>query len=229
MSTLLCTILCMLHSHYTSTIHLFRSMVNFNGVNMFHPHKPKHITNFMGPSFQCQCHYTSTDLINNVSMTHVPSAACYPKVLPPTKKCNAWLICKLRLANFTYWTCLITPSQSNYNIKQRLDLSTTTLHTTGKKRTEYLRPPLLNGRRWELLPRNIRPCPRRNLNVSPPPLLRFTDCMLWLRTKQHTHIQCHNEYSPYFIIKLNSFKKSTIFFKVVWMLYHWMPLHGYPF
>lgn len=49
------------------------------------------------------------------------------------------------------------------------------------------RPPLLNGRRWELLPRNIRPCPRRNLNVSPPPLLRFTDCMLWLRMSLPPH------------------------------------------
>lgn len=62
------------------------------------------------------------------------------------------------------------------------------MHTTSKKETKYLRPPLLKGRRWELLPRNTRPCPRRNLNVSPPPPLRFTDCMLWLRPAQHTDI-----------------------------------------
>lgn len=213
---------------FTSTIHLLQWAVNFNGVNMFqHPQKPKYITNFMGPSFQCHRHYTSTDLINSVWMTLVPQVAHYPHSGTFYQKMQCLINMEVSPVNHTYLTCLIRPGQSSY-IRHRLELrNTTTLHTTAK--TKYLRPPLLNGRRRELLPRNTRPCPRRNLNVSPPPPLRFRDCKLWLRPVRHrqTDIQCLQS-----TIKLNSrivLTNIQNFFKEVWMLYHWIPLHTYPF
>jgi hypothetical protein len=90
----------MLHTHYTTVVHLYQFLVNFNGRNMLpiktgsqYEHLRRTMFSVSLPlHINLKCIPLAFDWL-----TLAPFVACYPfQVVPPTEKQNAWLTWKLQ-------------------------------------------------------------------------------------------------------------------------------------